>query len=308
MIKLPNGVNLNDLLQFLRNIGLKSSSMLRNFEEGTKLLYDSSENLIINKDINDPVTEADLKLNKYITDEFLRKFPSIDWEVVTEENSKEISFKESKSDWVWFIDPLDGTKDFIQKSGEFAIHIALTFKNRTILGLVLLPSINEMWFGVNGIGTWKEIENQYSETKNPILGNQELISFSKSEVVNVVTSKNHINQKLEIILQEMKYQNILRMGSIGYKVCSLLRNEADLYISISGKTAPKDWDIAAPHALIDNAKCNFTYASGNNIDYQKNNYLQEGCLIASTLSRKEHLIVCKKVNKIIDKFDLQKSR
>lgn len=304
MIKLPKGVNLNDLLQFLRNIGLESSSMLRNFDNGTIPLYDSSDNQNIDKNINDPVTAADLKLNKYLTDQFSKYYSDIDWEIVTEENSKEILFKESKSDWVWFIDPLDGTKDFIQKSGEYAIHIALTFKNRTIVGFVLLPSIHEMWFGVNGIGTWKENENSNPEINKFILEYQEFKSFSKLEVVNVVTSKNHNNQKLELILQEMKYQNIIRMGSIGFKICSLLRNEADLYISISGNTAPKDWDIAAPHALINNAKCNFTYASGNDIKYQKENYLQEGCLIASTLSKKEHQNVCKKVNTIIEKFKL----
>ena len=299
MIKLPERVNLDDLLQFLRKIGLQSSALLRDFDNGTIPLYDQSEGSKINLHDKDPVTLADLTLNKYFVSEFLENFPNIDWDIVTEENSKGNIFKESNCEWVWYIDPLDGTKDFIQKSGEYAIHIGLTYRNKAILGMVLLPSIYEMWFGVKGIGTWKENDNCPLKTINSDIVNKQIVSFSKSEVFSVVTSKNHNNQRLELILKEMGYKNITRMGSIGFKVCSLLRNDADIYISISGKTSPKDWDIAAPFALIKNASCNFTYVTGDDIYFQRKDYLQEGCLIASTLRTDVHLSICKEVSEII---------
>ena len=93
------------------------------------------------------------------------------------------------------------------------------------------------------------------------------------------------------------------MGSIGFKVCSLLRNEGDIYISISGKTSPKDWDLAAPHGLIKYANFSFTYVSGNDISYQNKNYEQRGCIIASTLMRGEHLKICNKIDSIIKKYN-----
>ena len=79
---------------------------------------------------------------------------------------------------------------------------------------------------------------------------------------------------------------------MGCKVASILRGEADVYISLSGKTSPKDWDMAAPHALIEAAGGMFTHADGTNLTYQKNNLSQSGCLIAS--HGKSHQNICQK--------------
>tara|TARA_B100001989_G_C24523961_1_gene457517 strand:+ start:480 stop:1379 length:900 start_codon:yes stop_codon:yes gene_type:complete len=299
MIELPKGVDLQSLLLFLKRLGCKSSSMLRDFESESILLYKSPESSEQNHNEKDLVTAADLELNKLITEDFLINFPNIKWEIVTEENAKNEphSRYQSNSEWTWFVDPLDGTRDFVQKSGEYAVHLGLIFKNKPILGMVLLPSLKELWFGVNGIGTWVESEDISLKKK-------EFENIPSSDPIKVLTSKNHNNSKLEFILREMDFKNVVRMGSIGFKVCNLLKNQADIYLSISDKTSPKHWDIAAPHALLDNSRCNFTYASGENINYQQKDYLQEGCLIASTLSNKEHLNICKNVNTIIKEFDL----
>ena len=298
MIKLPKGVDLNNLLLFLRETGIKSASILRDFENGSISLYDFDDNSQLHQNNTDPVTAADLAVNKLFLDKFEANYPNVKWEIVSEENAKE-NFKKNqslnnKNSWVWMIDPLDGTKDFIQKTGEYAIHVALLYDNKPVLGMVLLPRLKEIWFGIDGFGTWKESEESSSQKKD-------LKIFSKREVVNVITSKNHNNQKLGIILEEMKFKNIIKMGSIGFKVCSLLRNEGDIYISISGKTSPKDWDLAAPHALIKYANFSFTYASGNEINYYNKNFEQRGCIIVSTLSKREHLKICNKVSSIIKK-------
>tara|TARA_X000000950_G_C13902118_1_gene655321 strand:- start:373 stop:1287 length:915 start_codon:yes stop_codon:yes gene_type:complete len=304
MINLPKGVDLNDLLQFLRNIGLQSASMLRSFENELLPLYDSFENLHLNQKNYEPVTAADEALNNFIINEFNTSYPNIDWDIVTEENAKLITYKKSKSDWIWFVDPLDGTKDFIQNTGEYAVHIALIFKNAPILSMVLLPSLKEIWFGIEGFGTWQEKENDFLDNKKVPLANRDYKNFAKRKATKVLTSKNHNNQKLDLILKELKIQNIIRMGSIGFKVCALLRNEADIYISISDKTSPKDWDLAAPHALIKSAKCHFTYVSGDELNYDAENYEQRGCLIASTLVGGEHFYICKRISSIIKKHNL----
>ena len=79
---------------------------------------------------------------------------------------------------------------------------------------------------------------------------------------------------------------------MGCKVASILRGESDVYISLSGKTAPKDWDIAAPHALIQAAGGFFTHADETDLTYNNLNYLQSGCLIAS--HGNSHKLICKK--------------
>ena len=191
MINLPDEVNLDDLLLFLKEVGKESSIILRKFENHSIPLYDSIEDFSNYKNKDAPVTKADLEINQLILDRFSENYPNIDWEIITEENTKVNGFKNSKSDWVWLIDPLDGTKDFIQKTGEYAVHIALNYKNNPILGIVVLPSLDEIWFGVENLGTWKESQN----TK---LGSPKFESFSKLKANTLVTSKNHINNRIRI--------------------------------------------------------------------------------------------------------------
>ena len=104
----------------------------------------------------------------------------------------------------------------------------LLFKNKPILSLVLLPSLKEMWFGVNGIGTWKESEKYNLQKKKVDFENKKFKNYPKNSLIKVLTSKNHNNHKLDLILKEMNYQNIIRMGSIGYKLCTNLRGDADV--------------------------------------------------------------------------------
>ena len=145
-----------------------------------------------------------------------------------------------------------------------------------------------------------QVQEYWKENESFISPKKDLMAFPKRDVDTVITSKNHNNQKLQLILAEMNFKNIILQGSIGFKICSLLRNEGDIYISISDKTSPKDWDVAAPHSLIKNASCQFTYVSGDELSYQGKNFEQKGCLIASTLIESEHFKICQRVKSIIE--------
>ena len=81
---------------------------------------------------------------------------SINWQILSEENTKLTSNKcDTNADWVWIIDPLDGTKDFIQGTGNYAMHLALNYKKTPFLGIVLIPEKDELWIS-NGNNTWCE--------------------------------------------------------------------------------------------------------------------------------------------------------
>ena len=97
---------------------------------------------------------------------------------------------------------------------------------------------------------------------------------------------------LNNLLSTLCFGETKKIGSVGCKVASILRGEADVYISLSGKTSPKDWDMAAPHALIEAAGGIFSHADGTNLIYQKTNHSQSGCLIAS--HGKSHQKICHK--------------
>ena len=101
----------------------------------------------------------------------------------------------------------------------------------------------------------------------------------------------------------MCFGEIKKIGSVGCKVASILMGEADVYISISGKTSPKDWDMAAPPALIEAAGGKFSHADGTNLIYKNPNCSQSGCLIAS--HGKSHKKICQKA---MDFFSLEEPK
>ena len=156
---LPKGVDPQELLNLIREISWKVSDSLNSFIIDKE---SSSEfkNLEIKELKSGPVTNADLESNKIIINGIKDKFPSQNWFFLSEENVKE--FKENffnNKEWVWIIDPLDGTRDFINKTGEYAVHISLAFKKRNILGVVIVPSREELWFYLENVGSWCEIRN-----------------------------------------------------------------------------------------------------------------------------------------------------
>ena len=118
MTKLPSGVDINNLIDDIRIFSWQAADILLYY---SKLLEDSDgkKNIIKNNNEYDPVTLADLKVNELIIKRINEKYKNINWDILSEENVK-ISSKtiDSKTDWIWVLDPLDGTKDFIQGTGN----------------------------------------------------------------------------------------------------------------------------------------------------------------------------------------------
>tara|TARA_Y100001968_G_scaffold92655_1_gene83292 strand:+ start:472 stop:1368 length:897 start_codon:yes stop_codon:yes gene_type:complete len=286
---LPEDVDLTTLLNELRKLSWAAADVLIAYARGQEPPYGFPKALNVEDGGDGPVTAADIAVNELLISGLKDNLIYKDWDILSEETSKgkKIQASSYKRDWCWIIDPLDGTKDFLQGSKNYAVHIALAYKQKPKIGLVLIPERNELWFGVIGSGAW--YENRDGLKKN--------ISFSEraeiSELI-LVSSKNHQQSKLSNLLSTLSFAEIKKMGSVGCKVASILRAEADVYISLSGKTSPKDWDMAAPHALIEAAGGMFSHEDGTNLIYNNNeNYSQSGCLIAS--HGKSHHIICQKV-------------
>ena len=137
MIELPSGVVINNLIDDIRIFSWQAADILLHY---SKLLENSNnkKNILKNNNEDDPVTLADLKVNELIIKGINEKYKNINWDILSEENVK-ISSKnfDINTDWVWVLDPLDGTKDFIQGTGNYAMHLALNFKQKPyILSLI----------------------------------------------------------------------------------------------------------------------------------------------------------------------------
>ena len=281
---LPKDINQNSLLKKSREINWKISKLLKSYSKNTNNQEEYQRKLKISDFSSGPVTEADIKVNTIIITELL-SFSS-QWEILSEENiksSKEVDFK---SDWVWIIDPLDGTKDFIQNTGEYAVQMALSFKKEIVFGTVLIPSKNELWLYQKGKGTWLELENELSGI-SPKLNKKELSKMA------VVISRNHCPSSLKDILGRLNPFSIIGMGSVGYKIASILRGDADLYISYSepGKTTPKDWDMAAPAAIIRGLGGYLTNEKGEELKFLDNNKFSQSEIMIASLNT-NHQNIC----------------
>ena len=244
MFKLPSGVDLNNLIDDIRAFSWEASDKLLYYAQ---ILKDPNHksNILKNNNNDDPVTLADLKVNELIIKRINEKYKNIDWEILSEENVKLVTDNsDTNSDWLWILDPLDGTKDFIQGSKNYAMHLALNYKQKPYIGIVLIPEKNELWIS-NGEKVW--CEKRDGSLFKPDLSNNK----SLKDMI-LVTSKNHNNEILKNLIQKVQFNDVKIMGSIGCKITSIARGESDLYICLSlpGESAPKDWDFAAPEAIL----------------------------------------------------------
>ena len=292
MIKLPAGVDINNLIDDIRIFSWQAADILLYYS----ILLENSDdkrNILKNNNEEDPVTLADLKVNELIIKRINEKYKNINWDILSEENVK-ISSKvfDSKTDWIWVLDPLDGTKDFIQGTGNYAMHLALNFKQKPYLGFVLIPNKNQLWI-TDGKKTWCE-KRDGSKYEPILLKNRNLHDMT------LVTSKNHGNEILKNLIQEINFCKVQVMGSIGCKIASIVHGESDIYICLSlpGKSAPKDWDFAAPESILKAAGGAITNLDNQELSYGQTSF-QQGGVIVATSNRNTHQSICLKIKKIM---------
>jgi len=297
MIKLPSGVDINNLIDDLRMIGWEANDVLLSY---SKILKDSNfkSNILENGNLDNPVTMADLKVNEVIIKRINEMYKDVKWEILSEENVKIYSESSSEEfDWIWVLDPLDGTKDFIQGTGNYAMHLALNYKKLPYLGIVLIPEKEELWIS-DGEKVWCEKRNgsriHHNLNKNKSL--QEMI---------LVTSKNHRNETLKKVINRIQFNDVIVMGSIGCKIASIVRGDSDIYICLSmpGKSSPKDWDFASPEIILKTAGGAITNIDNEELEYGKFNFEQSGIIVASG-NKLMHKKICSEIKEIIKKYDL----
>ncbi len=197
-------------------------------------IYESGDFSIESKADNSPLTLADKASHKAIVEELEQtNIP------ILSEEGKMIQYQERK-DWeyFWMIDPLDGTKEFIKKNGEFTVNIALIHKNRPILGVVYTPVLHDLFTAIKGEGATKNGEK--------ISVNQ----FSKmDEGLKVVASRSHLNDDTQSFLDELNNPEIVSKGS-SLKLLMVAEGTADLY----PRYAPTmEWDTAAAQIVVEEA-------------------------------------------------------
>lgn len=187
------------------------------------------------KDDKSPLTEADTKSNEIICAVLTELYPNIP--IMSEEN-KTVPYEERKKwEYYWCIDPIDGTKEFIKKNGEFTVNIALIYKNTPILGVVYAPAIDALYSAKKGKGAF------LNGKKLPLKENH-----NKKEKLYVVASKSHLSPETQEFIDNLdtKEMEQVSKGS-SLKLCMVAEGSADIY----PRLAPTmEWDTAAAHAVV----------------------------------------------------------
>jgi len=222
-------------------------------------IYNSEDFDIKVKDDNSPLTKADLIANQIIIDGLkqISEYP-----IVTEESPVEYEIRKNW-DKFWLVDPLDGTKDFIVKNGEFTINIALIEKFKSILGVVCIPISGDIYYASKGDGAYKNGVKIYN--------NSNRIDLIGSD------SNFHSTTMTKDFFKKYNIKNIKKFGS-SIKICKLAEGEIDVYPRLNGT---KEWDTAATHIIANEAGCKLIDIQTNQeLVYNKEN-IKNNFFIAS---------------------------
>ncbi len=240
-------ININEI----KNIALEAGRLIMQiYEKDFSIEY---------KDDNSPLTQADTKSNELICDRLKLLYPEIP--IMSEEN-KQVAY-EIRKDWdcYWCIDPIDGTKEFIKKNGEFTVNIALICKGEPVLGAVYAPALQELYSAKKGEGAYK------NEQRLPLRAND-----NPKQKLSVVASKSHLSSETQAFIDSLDAKEIEQVSKgSSLKLCMVAEGSADIY----PRLAPTmEWDTAAADAIVREAgKMTYQFESQEPLMYNKENLL-----------------------------------
>ncbi|NNC84772.1 MAG: 3'(2'),5'-bisphosphate nucleotidase CysQ [Bacteroidia bacterium] len=226
------------------------------------------------KEDKSPLTQADTMAHNAIKD----ILASTDLPLLSEEGSK-IEYDTRKNwEYFWMVDPLDGTKEFIKKNGEFTVNIALIKNGEPVFGVIYAPVLETLFYGYDGLGSYKmQVTNHkvdFSTTEDLVSNSTKLPENKNRDSYIIVASRSHFNEETEkfVAKAKEKHNNIdfISKGS-SLKICLVADGSADVY----PRLAPTmEWDTAAGHAIAEFAgKQVIDHKTGKKMQYNKENLL-----------------------------------
>lgn len=223
-----------------------------------------------------PITEADLRSNEIIK----RILSKTKYKILSEEDKDD--HKRLSEDMIWIVDPLDGTSDFIDKTGEFTVMVALIKNKKPILGVIGWPTGKIIFAAQKEKGAYKYSKNKWEKIS--------VTNISDPTDCRAVGSRHHLSKKEKLFIEKLGIKDFTSIGS-SLKVGKISSGEAEAYITTTDKM--KEWDSAASFCIISEAGGKMTDMLGNELTY--NNKIvnhQNGILVTNGLIH----------NKILEEF------
>jgi len=220
-----------------------------------------------------PLTRADKASNKVIVDILKKEFP--EYSILSEEEKDNLD--RLKNDYCFVVDPLDGTKEFIKRNGQFTVNIALSYKGKSIMGVIYVPVTGELYYAAEGSGAYL-ITKQGEEA-------QKLQVSDKTENLKVVMSSSHGCEQMDRLLEEHNLTDFVKIGS-SLKGCLVAKGDADIYYRFN---PTMEWDTAAMQCIAEEAGAIFMQMDKTPMTYNREDSLNaKGFFV---INRKENLFV-----------------
>ncbi|HEY66235.1 MAG TPA: 3'(2'),5'-bisphosphate nucleotidase CysQ [Caldilineae bacterium] len=219
------------------------------------------------KTVDEPITAADRASNDIIVEALRSTFPHDG--LLSEETADDGTRLRHRR--VWIVDPLDGTQDFVDRTGEFVVMIGLAIDEKPALGLVYQPIVDRLFIGLPGEGAWVE----QGDHREPL----SVSDVCEPARMRLVVSRSHRSPLTEAVCQALGIRQERPCGSVGLKVSLLATREADLYIHPS--LGCKEWDVCAPDAILRAAGGRMTDCWGRAFRYNQPDVHKRWGVIAS---------------------------
>jgi len=233
-----NQIDIQDIVTIAKEAG---SAIMQVYKQDFEVEY---------KQDSSPLTLADKRANDIIEDGLNQL--SINFPILSEEG-KETPYEDRKHwEYFWLVDPLDGTKEFVKKNGEFTVNIALICKDTPVLGVVYAPALDICYWAKQDEGAFKDGQKLPLKTD------------SQRNTYKIVASRSHMSDETQAFIDAIdididKEKELISIGS-SLKICLVAEGEADIYPRL-GPTM--EWDTGAAHAIVNE--------SGGQLNDQKNN-------------------------------------
>jgi 3'(2'), 5'-bisphosphate nucleotidase len=226
---------------------------------GAVLLAHYNSPFLVEQKVNallemEEVTAADREANDLIVRRLANEFPG---DGILAEESVDTDERLTK-ERVWLIDPMDGTKNFVQRDGDFAVQIGLAVAGEAVLGVVYQPVRDVLYRVVRGEGSWREKAGKQAERM------QVSNKTDPAEMV-LASSRSHRSPRMERVVDSFGFKFETRRGSVGVKIGLIAEQEADLYLHLSPST--KQWDTCAPEIVLTEAGGRVTDLFGKPLRY-----------------------------------------
>lgn len=259
-------MNYNRVLEVVKEVARSAGTVILN-------VYHSCENMEVEyKEGDMPLTIADRQANEIIVSRLRAEFPQ--YAILSEEEKD--NKERLNNDYCFIIDPLDGTKEFIKRNGQFTVNIGLAYQHECVLGVIYVPVTKELYYAVKGQGAY--LLKDGIETR--------LHVSEKTEDIRVVMSNSHDCKEMDQLLEKYQLKNFIRVGS-SLKGCMVAKGEAEVYYRYN---PTMEWDTAAMQCIAEEAGAIVRQMDDSQLRYNRENSLNEkGFYIINRIKNKMEL-------------------